>query len=91
MPAPRPRGAASRCRRPTRSSQLFSESAGRALVTVPPDDLDRLAAVAAEHGVPLTRLGEVTADAALAVEDVLTVPLAELREAHEATLPRLFD
>ncbi len=71
--------------------QLFSESTARALVTVAPADLDRLAAVAGEHGVPLTRLGEVTAEPALAVEDVLTVPLAELRAAHEATLPRLFD
>ena len=71
--------------------QLFSESTARALVAVAPADVDRLAAVAAEHGVPLTRLGEVTADPALAVEDVLAVPLAELRAAHEATLPRLFD
>ena len=48
-------------------------------------------ALAAEHGVPLTRLGEVTADATLTVDGVLAVPLAELREAHESTLPRLFD
>jgi phosphoribosylformylglycinamidine synthase len=71
--------------------QLFSESAARALVTVAAADVDRLAAVAAGHDVPLTRLGEVTAEATLTVEDVLTVPLAELREAHESTLPRLFD
>ena len=71
--------------------QLFSESAARALVTVAGSDLDRLTALAARHDVPLTRLGEVTADATLTVEGVLTVPLAELREAHESTLPRLFD
>jgi phosphoribosylformylglycinamidine synthase II len=71
--------------------QLFSESAARALVTVAESDLDRLAALASRHDVPLTRLGEVTADATLTVEGVLTVPLAELREAHESTLPRLFD
>jgi phosphoribosylformylglycinamidine synthase len=71
--------------------QLFSESTARALVTVAAADLDRLIALAGGHGVPLTRLGEVTADATLTVDGVLTVPLAELREAHEATLPRLFD
>ena len=71
--------------------QLFSESAARALVTVAESDLDRLTALASRHDVPLTRLGEVTADATLTVEGVLTVPLAELREAHESTLPRLFD
>ena len=71
--------------------QLFSESTARALATVALADLDRLAAVAAGHGVPLARLGEVTAEVTLTVEDVLTVPLAELRAAHEATLPQLFD
>jgi phosphoribosylformylglycinamidine synthase len=70
--------------------QLFSESTARALVTVAEADVDRLAAAAAGHGVPLTRLGVVTAEAELTVEDVLAVPLAELREAHESTLPRLF-
>jgi phosphoribosylformylglycinamidine synthase subunit PurL len=70
--------------------QLFSESTARALVTVAEADVDRLAAAAAGHGVPLTRLGVVTAEAELTVEDVLTIPLAELREAHESTLPRLF-
>ncbi|MFL6128651.1 MAG: phosphoribosylformylglycinamidine synthase subunit PurL [Mycobacteriales bacterium] len=71
--------------------QLFSESTARALVTVAAADLATLAAVAARDGVPLTRLGELTADATLTIEGVLTVPLAELREAHESTLPRLFD
>jgi phosphoribosylformylglycinamidine synthase len=71
--------------------QLFSESAARALVTVAEGDLDRLTALATRHDVPLTRLGEVTADATLTVDGVLAVPLAELREAHESTLPRLFD
>jgi phosphoribosylformylglycinamidine synthase len=71
--------------------QLFSESTARALVSVAAEDAGRLAAVAAEHGVPATRLGEVSGDATLTVEGVLAVPLAELRAAHEATLPQLFD
>jgi phosphoribosylformylglycinamidine synthase len=71
--------------------QLFSESTARALVTVAAGDVDRLTALATRHDVPLTCLGEVTAGATLTVDGVLSVPLAELREAHESTLPRLFD
>ena len=36
---------------------LFSESAGRVLVTVAPEDEERLFELAAEHGVPITSLG----------------------------------
>ena len=70
---------------------LFSESTARALVTVGEDDLDRLTALAEERGVPCVTLGEVTDDSVLTVLDVLTVPLAELRDASESTLPALFD
>jgi phosphoribosylformylglycinamidine synthase len=70
---------------------LFSESTARALVSVGEDDLDRLTALAEEHEVPCVTLGEVTDGADLTVLDVLTVPLAELREASESTLPALFD
>jgi phosphoribosylformylglycinamidine synthase subunit PurL len=70
---------------------LFSESTARALVTVGEDDLDRLTALAEERGVPCATLGEVTGDPTLTVLDVLDVPLAELREASESTLPALFD
>ncbi|MGZ4446851.1 MAG: phosphoribosylformylglycinamidine synthase subunit PurL, partial [Nocardioides sp.] len=37
---------------------LFAESTARVLVTVAPGDEERLADLAARHGVPLTRLGE---------------------------------
>ena len=70
---------------------LFSESTARALVTVRPGDLARLRALAQAQSVPLTSLGEVSADRLLELTGVLTVPLAELREAHESTLPNLFD
>ncbi|HET7682350.1 MAG TPA: phosphoribosylformylglycinamidine synthase subunit PurL [Marmoricola sp.] len=65
---------------------LFSESAARALVTVRPGDTDRLVALAQEHGVPLTPLGE-TGGAVLAVEGQFDIPLTELREAWTGTLP----
>ena len=37
---------------------LFSESAARAVVTVRPDDADRLAELAGHHGVPLDPVGD---------------------------------
>jgi phosphoribosylformylglycinamidine synthase len=65
---------------------LFSESAARAVVTVAPEDEERLFELAAEHGVPITSLGETRGDA-LAFEGVFEVPLEELRGAWTRTLP----
>jgi phosphoribosylformylglycinamidine synthase len=42
---------------------LFGESASRILVSVRPADAGRLAALAAEHGAPCARLGEVGGEA----------------------------
>jgi phosphoribosylformylglycinamidine synthase II len=73
--------------------QLFSESAGRAIVTVPRSEELRFTEMCDARGLPCTRIGVTDgsgAAAALDVQDVLSVPLAELREAYEATLPRLF-
>jgi phosphoribosylformylglycinamidine synthase subunit PurL len=71
---------------------LFAESAARALVAVPPAEEDRFAALCAGSGVPVTRLGAVDADsAALEIADQFTIPLTELRVAHESTLSRLLD
>jgi phosphoribosylformylglycinamidine synthase len=47
--------------------ELFGESPSRALVSLRPADLATLAALAAEHGVPLEPLGEVGGDR-LAIE-----------------------
>ena len=66
---------------------LFSESAGRVLVTVAAeDDEARLFELAEEHGVPITSIG-VTAGDRLAVADLFDVPLDELRTAWTSTLP----
>jgi phosphoribosylformylglycinamidine synthase len=69
--------------------QLFSESAGRAVVTVPRSEELRFTEMCSARGLPCSRIG-VTDGTSLEVQDVLDVPLEELREAHEATLPRLF-
>ena len=65
---------------------LFSESPGRAVVTVPDSDAELLVALAEQHGVPVTALG-VTGGDALVVEGRFEVPLDELRTAWTATLP----
>ena len=67
-------------------TDLFGESAARAVVTVAEGDADVLVELAHRHGVPLTPLGR-TGGSGLSVEDQLTVPLTELREAWSATLP----
>ena len=65
---------------------LFSESAGRVLVTVAPDDEERLFELAAEHGVPITSLGQTRGDQ-LSVTGLFDVPLDELHTAWTSTLP----
>ncbi|MBC6457429.1 phosphoribosylformylglycinamidine synthase subunit PurL [Actinomadura sp. HBU206391] len=65
---------------------LFSESVARAVVAVRPGHEARVAALCEAAGVPVTRLGVVGGDA-LTVEGVFSIPLPELREAHERLLP----
>jgi phosphoribosylformylglycinamidine synthase len=69
--------------------QLFSESAGRVLVSAHEGAVDALAALCTEHDVPLHRLGRVTAqaDAAVEVEGSFALPLTRIREVWSATLP----
>jgi phosphoribosylformylglycinamidine synthase subunit PurL len=69
---------------------LFSESAGRALVSVAPGHEAEFTALCAEHGVPATVIG-VTAGDTLTVQATFEVPLAELERAWTSTLPALFD
>ena len=65
---------------------LFSESAGRVLVTVPAGDVDRMLALATRHGVPVTDIGE-TGGGLLVVAGQLEVDLAILRDTWTRTLP----
>ncbi|SDD61195.1 phosphoribosylformylglycinamidine synthase subunit PurL [Auraticoccus monumenti] len=70
--------------------QLFSESTGRVLVSLPGDRDDQLRELAGQHEIPLTRLGATTAageDAVLEVVDRFRLPLAELRATWEAPIP----
>ena len=65
---------------------LFSESAARAIVTVPAEDVVELRALCARHDVPMAEIGTTGGDA-LVVEGAFAVPLDELRTAWTSTLP----
>ena len=69
--------------------QLFSESAGRALVAAAPGKEAELENLAAEQGVKITKIG-VTGGGALAVGDEFSIPVAELAETHRAPIRKAF-
>jgi phosphoribosylformylglycinamidine synthase subunit PurL len=70
-------------------TQLFSESAGRALVQVRPGAEDELAALCTTAGVPVLMLGTV-GGSSLVIGGLFEIPLAELAAVHAAPLPALF-
>ncbi|MBA8792435.1 phosphoribosylformylglycinamidine synthase [Friedmanniella endophytica] len=68
--------------------QLFSESTGRVLVSLPEDRVDELERTAAAHQVPTTRLGRVgERGGAYVVSGSFSIPLDELRARWQATIP----
>ena len=67
---------------------LFSESAGRAIVAVPRSEEVRFNDMCGARGLPVARLGVVDGDS-IDVQGQFVLPLEELREAHEATIPAL--
>ncbi|PPK97881.1 phosphoribosylformylglycinamidine synthase [Kineococcus xinjiangensis] len=72
---------------------LFSESAGRVLVAVPREEEVRFNDMCTARGLAHLRIGvteEVSQETRLDVQGLFAVPLAELREAHTATLPAHF-
>ena len=70
-------------------TQLFSESAARAVVAVRPGCERAFAALAARHGVPVTELGVAGGDS-LVVQGGFAIHVDELAAAHAGTLPALF-
>ncbi|WP_069813914.1 phosphoribosylformylglycinamidine synthase subunit PurL [Streptomyces sp. TP-A0874] len=67
---------------------LFSESAGRAIVAVPRSEEVRFTDMCGARGLPAARIGVVDGES-VEVQGQFDIPLAELREAHEATIPGL--
>ncbi|UBU12857.1 phosphoribosylformylglycinamidine synthase subunit PurL [Nonomuraea gerenzanensis] len=70
-------------------TDLFSESAARALVVVRPEAYEEFASLCGRHDVPCYRLG-MTGGESLVVKGVFEVSVTELRETHTAALPALF-
>jgi phosphoribosylformylglycinamidine (FGAM) synthase-like enzyme len=68
---------------------LFSESAARAIVSVQPGREREFEALCARNEIPATVLGD-TGGGTLMVEGTFEVPLDELKQVWEATLPALF-
>lgn len=67
---------------------LFSESAGRAVVSVPRSEEIRFNDMCGARGLPATRIGVVDGGT-IDVQGQFSIPLAELREPYEATIPGL--
>jgi phosphoribosylformylglycinamidine synthase subunit PurL len=67
---------------------LFSESTGRAVVAVPRSEEVRFTDMCGARGLPAARIGVVDGDA-VEVQGEFALPLAELRTAHEGTIPAL--
>ena len=70
-------------------TDLFSESAARALVSVRPGREEEFAALCATHAIPATVLG-TTGGSALEVTGQFQVPLDELTRIWKGALPALF-
>ncbi len=71
---------------------LFSESTGRAIVSVPRAEEVRFTDMCVARGLPAERIGVVDVlDATLSVQGQFDVPLRELRAAWSATLPDRFE
>ena len=70
-------------------TQLFSESAARAVVAVRPGSERAFAALAARHGVPVQDLGVAGGDS-LVVQGSFDIPVDEIAAAHRGALPGLF-
>ncbi|WP_354641512.1 phosphoribosylformylglycinamidine synthase subunit PurL [Kitasatospora camelliae] len=67
---------------------LFSESAGRAVVSVPRSEELRFNDMCGARGLPATRIGVVDGDV-LDVQGQFTVSLAELKDAHTGVIEAL--
>jgi phosphoribosylformylglycinamidine synthase II len=75
------------------TSALFSESTARAIVTVPREDDVKFSGLCEARGFPVLRIGVTDLrgpEAELTIQDVFTVPVAEIRDRSNATLPHYF-
>lgn len=72
-------------------TMLFSESQGRAVVSVPRSEEVRFKDMCTMRNYPFARIGVVDAvNDALDLMGTASIPLPELKQAHESTLPQYF-
>ena len=70
---------------------LFSESTGRAIVSVPRSEQVRFTDMCTARGLPHTRIGVIDLlDGTLEVQGQFAIPVRELRAAWSGTLPSRF-
>jgi phosphoribosylformylglycinamidine synthase II len=69
---------------------LFGEDQARYVLTVPADVANFVCANAEGAGVPFRRLGTVEGEA-LVIDDLLALPIQQLRHAHESWFPEFMD
>ncbi|NTV39870.1 MAG: phosphoribosylformylglycinamidine synthase II, partial [Demequinaceae bacterium] len=74
----------------TPAQAWLSESQGRVLVAVPRTEEQRWADMLTARGVPFARVGVTQEEPTIEVQGQFTLPLAELRDTWEATLPSHF-
>lgn len=72
------------------ATALFSESTGRMLVSVPREDDVKFRGLCEGRGYPVVRIGVTEDSGALELQDLFTVPVAELQGIHRGTLPAAF-
>ncbi|MFT3797935.1 phosphoribosylformylglycinamidine synthase subunit PurL [Microbacterium sp.] len=72
------------------ATALFSESTGRVIVSVPREEDVKFRGLCEGRGYPVLRIGVTDTEPTLEVQDVFTIPVAELRALSQATLPAVF-
>ncbi|MFJ4045788.1 phosphoribosylformylglycinamidine synthase subunit PurL [Microbacterium sp. NPDC089987] len=72
------------------ATALFSESAGRVIVTVPREEDVKFRGLCEGRDYPVLRIGVTDTEPALEVQDVFTASVDELRETSRGTLPAVF-
>jgi phosphoribosylformylglycinamidine synthase len=72
------------------TAALFSESAGRMLVSVPREDDVKFVGLCEGRGYPVLRIGVTDDSGTLELQDEFTVSVDELRGVHQATLQAAF-
>jgi phosphoribosylformylglycinamidine synthase subunit PurL len=70
--------------------ELFSESASRVIVSVGPEKAESLEGLAAEHQVPIARLGE-TGGPGMVFDTLFEMPVEEARRVYESAIPSLLE